>query len=117
MLLLVYAVLAAGWTALCIKHRRELLPIQHYLSATLALLVIEMLFVWSYYKYLNDVGAPAVAKILLIVVSVLNAGRHSLTLFLLLITAMGYGIMRQTLGPVMLKIRLLAAVHFVFGVL
>lgn len=30
---------------------------------------------------------------------------------------MGYGICRPSLGPVMVRVRILAAVHFVFGVI
>lgn len=72
---------------------------------------------WRYYTYLNDVGHPGVAGALLVLVAVLNAARNSLSFFLLLITAMGYGIVRPSLGSVMLRVRLLAMVHFVFGVL
>ena len=30
---------------------------------------------------------------------------------------MGYGICRPSLGPVMIRVRILAAVHFVFGII
>lgn len=80
-------------------------------------LIFEMLTIYKYYDYLNTVGHPGVANALLLLVSVLNAGRNSLSFFMLLITAMGYGVVRPSLGPVMLKVRLLALVHFVFGVL
>lgn len=71
----------------------------------------------SYWNYLNTSGHPGVARTLLVLVAVLNAARNSLSFFMLLITAMGYGVVRPSLGPIMTKIRLLAGVHFVFGVL
>ena len=36
---------------------------------------------------------------------------------MLLIVCMGYGIVRPSLGSLMLRARLLAIVHFVFGVM
>ncbi|KAL8277940.1 hypothetical protein RQP46_009572 [Phenoliferia psychrophenolica] len=116
-LTLVYLAIGVYWAALCFFNRGELLPIQHYISATIIFLVFEMFTIYKYYDYLNTVGHPGIANALLLLVSVLNAGRNSLSFFMLLITAMGYGIVRPSLGPVMLKVRLLALVHFVFGVL
>ncbi|KAK4057820.1 hypothetical protein OIO90_001039 [Microbotryomycetes sp. JL221] len=116
-LLLVYVGLAAAWMLLCWKHRRDLLPIQNYITATIVFLVIEMAFVWRYYAFLNNNGQPGLAGIWLVIVSALNAARNSLSLFLLLIVSMGYGVVRPTLGSTMLRIRTLAVIHFVFGLL
>lgn len=116
-LFLVYLTLGLGWLYLTYRHRRELLPIQSYITGTIVFLVFEMLTVWRYYAYLNNVGHPGVAGALLVLVAILNAGRNSLSFFMLLITSMGYGVVRPSLGAVMLKVRLLAIIHFVFGVL
>lgn len=116
-LFIIYLVLGLGWLYLSYRHRRDLLPIQNYITGTIIFLVLEMLTVWRYYKYLNDVGHPGVAGALLVLVAILNAARNSLSFFMLLITSMGYGVVRPSLGAVMLKVRLLAIVHFAFGVL
>lgn len=50
-------------------------------------------------------------------VSILNAARNSLSFFMLCIVCMGYGIVRPSLGAVMLRVQILAVVHFAFGVL
>jgi hypothetical protein len=50
-------------------------------------------------------------------VSILNAARNSISFWLLCITCMGYGVVRPSLGPLMNRVRLLALVHFVFGIL
>ncbi|KAI9788656.1 MAG: hypothetical protein M1835_002161 [Candelina submexicana] len=68
-------------------------------------------------EYQNKHGNNAVAKVLLILVSVLNAGRNSFSSFLLLIVCMGYGVVKPSLGKTMLIVRGLAATHFVFGVI
>ena len=71
------------------QNRHELLPIQHYISGTVAFLVFEMFIVHSYYSYLDNSGHPGVAKVLLVLVAALNAARNSLSFFMLLITSMG----------------------------
>lgn len=55
------------------------------------------------------------AKVLLVVVAVLNAIRNSFSFFLLLIVCMGYGVVKPTLGRTMIWVRWLAIAHFVFG--
>lgn len=57
------------------------------------------------------------SKVLLILVSILNAARNSISFFLLLIVCLGYGVVRSNLGRRMLWARILAATHFIFGVI
>lgn len=65
---------------------------------------------------MNNNGSNAGAKVLLVVVAVLNAGRNSFSFFLLLIVCMGYGVVKPTLGRTMIYVRWLAVAHFVFGI-
>jgi hypothetical protein len=53
----------------------------------------------------------------MVLVAVLNAGRNSFSFFLLLIVCMGYGVVKPSLGRTMVYVRILAATHFVFGVI
>lgn len=57
------------------------------------------------------------AKVLMVIVAVLNAGRNSFSFFLLLIVCMGYGVVKPSLGKTMIYVRLLAIGHFIFGVI
>lgn len=66
---------------------------------------------------MNIHGNNAVAKVLLIIVAILNAGRNSFSFFLLLIVCMGYGVVKPSLGKTMVYVRFLAVGHFVFGVI
>jgi hypothetical protein len=70
---------------------------------------------WSLLDYQNRHGSNLGAKVLLIVVGVLNAARNSFSFFLLLIVCMGYGVVKTSLGRTMIYVRWLAAAHFVFG--
>jgi len=114
---LVYAFLAIGWGALYWLNKRDILPVQNYITAILVFLVIEMFMTWLFYDFQNRHGLNAGAKALLLVVSILSAGRNSLSFFLLLIVCMGYGVVKQSLGKMMIWVRWLAITHFVFGVI
>ncbi|TKY89485.1 hypothetical protein EX895_002016 [Sporisorium graminicola] len=126
-----YIALGSYWLSLCIKHKDEILTVQYFISGTIAFLVVEMASQWIYYYYLNahlidffrvrevngHTSVTAVARFLLVLTSILDAGRNSVSFFLLLIVAMGYGVIRPSIGAVMTRVRLLTAAHFVFGVL
>ena len=107
--------------------------LQNYVSGLLGILTVEMFAIYAYYNYLNNYGARGMANFLLVVgehiatisqsqayisntVSVLNAARNSISFFLLCIVCMGLGVVRPSLGSLMLRVRILAFVHFVFGI-
>ena len=116
-LTLTYAVLGAFWAFLYFQNRSDILPVQNYITATIIFLIVEQLMTWLFYDHQNRHGNNAANKVLLILVSILNAGRNSLSFFLLLIVCMGYGVVKHTLGRTMIYVRILAAVHFIFGVI
>ena len=98
---LAYIALGFYWLSLCIKHRDEMLTVQYFISGTIAFLIVEMAAQWVYYYYLNThlidffsirevngkTGVTAVARFLLVLTSILDAGRNSVSFFLLLIVA------------------------------
>ncbi|EON70056.1 hypothetical protein W97_09324 [Coniosporium apollinis CBS 100218] len=116
-LAIVYAVVGVFWGFLYYQNRQDILPVQNYITAIIVFLVVEMLMTWGFYDYQNRHGNNIGSKALMIVVSILNAGRNSFSFFLLLIVCMGYGVVKHTLGKTMVVVRWLAAAHFVFGVI
>ncbi|KAJ6575316.1 lung seven transmembrane receptor-domain-containing protein [Mycena capillaripes] len=119
---LVYAVFGAAWGWLCYQHVHELLPIQYYLSGLVALVIIEMVANWAYYRYLNAHGKSTASTVFLIVVAILDAGRNSMSFFMLLVVSLGeilpgLSVVRESLGRTMLKCQILAGGHFIFGIL
>ncbi|KAJ7246326.1 lung seven transmembrane receptor-domain-containing protein [Mycena haematopus] len=114
---LVYAVFGAIWGWLCYQHVHELLPIQYYLSGLVGLVIIEMVANWAYYRYLNAHGKSAASTVFLIVVAILDAGRNSMSFFMLLVVSLGLSVVRESLGRTMLRCQILAGAHFVFGIL
>lgn len=89
---------------------------QYYISGTIVFLIIEMLALFGYYRYINKHGSGAGSVAFLVVTSILNAARNSLSFFLLLIVAMGLSVVTPSLGPIMNRVRILTGLHFVFGV-
>jgi hypothetical protein len=67
--------------------------------------------------YQNRHGLNVGAKVLMVIVAVLNAARTSFSFFLLLIVCMGYGVVKPSLGRTMVYVRILAIAHFVFAVI
>ncbi|CAG8557665.1 25716_t:CDS:2, partial [Racocetra persica] len=115
LLSLVYLVIGVIWMALSIIHWRDILPVQNYISSVILFLMLEMAFNWGYWENYNNFGVSS--TFLLCLVVVLNAGRNSISFFMLLIVCMGYGVVKPTLGNTMNKCRALAAAHFIFGVI
>ncbi|EGE85780.2 integral membrane protein [Blastomyces dermatitidis ATCC 18188] len=116
-LTIVYAVIGIFWAFLYVQNRHDILPVQNYITAIIVFLIVEQLMTWGFYDYQNRHGSNAVAKVLMIIVAVLNAGRNSFSFFLLLIVCMGYGVVKPSLGRTMVYVRFLAIGHFVFGVI
>lgn len=115
-LTIVYAVIGALWGFLYFQHRQDILPVQNYITAIVIFLIVEMLITWAFYDYMNVHGSNTASKVLMIIVAVLNAARNSFSFFLLLIVCMGYGVVKPSLGPLMKYVRILALLHFLFGV-
>ncbi|KAF7339301.1 Integral membrane protein [Mycena sanguinolenta] len=114
---LVYAAFGAAWAWLCYQHVQELLPIQYYLSGLVGLVIIEMVANWAYYRYLNHNGKGTASTVFLIVVAILDAGRNSMSFFMLLVVSLGLSVVRESLDRTMLKCQILAGAHFIFGIL
>ncbi|KAJ9639037.1 uncharacterized protein PV06_07405 [Exophiala oligosperma] len=116
-LTIVYAVLGVFWAFLYVQNRSDILPVQNYITFTIVFLIVEQLMTWGFYDYQNRHGNNTLNKVFMIVVSILNAGRNSLSFFLLLIVCMGFGVVKPSLGRTMIYVRILAAAHFIFGVI
>lgn len=116
-LTIVYAVVGLYWAFLYVQNRHDILPVQNYITAILVFLILEQLMTWGFYDYQNRHGLNVGAKVLMIIVSVLNAIRTSFSFFLLLIVCMGYGVVKPSLGRTMVYVRILAITHFVFAMI
>lgn len=72
---------------------------QTYVSGTLVYVFVEMFIFSVYYRYLNKHGLGAGSTAFLLVVAILNAGRNSLSFFLLLVVVSGISSSLLYLSP------------------
>ncbi|KNE68973.1 hypothetical protein AMAG_13849 [Allomyces macrogynus ATCC 38327] len=112
---LVYLGVFLMWMAKSALHWNEILPVQKYISGVIGFLVLETATNYWYLSDWNTHGEQSWA--LLFLSAIMNSARNSVSLFILLIVAMGYGVVKPSLGDDMKKCQLLAAVHLVFGAL
>lgn len=47
--------------------------------------------------------------------AILDAGRNSMSFFMLLVVSLGLSVVRESLGRMMLRCQILTGLHFVFG--
>jgi len=57
-------------------------------------MLVEMVFIWFYYDYINRHGNNAGSRVLMVIVAIMNAARGALSFFMLLIVCMGYSIVK-----------------------
>ncbi|KAI8331835.1 lung seven transmembrane receptor-domain-containing protein [Chlamydoabsidia padenii] len=111
---LVYLAVGLFWAAQSFRYWHDILPVQHFLSGAIFFLTVEMAFNWGFWESYNQTGKPS--WLLLALVALLNAGRTSISFFMLLIVCMGYSVVKPSLGSAMKKCIILACTHFFFGV-
>ncbi|KAI8050525.1 lung seven transmembrane receptor-domain-containing protein [Syncephalis plumigaleata] len=112
---LIYLLMFAAWATKSYFNWSDILPVQNYIAGLMFYLTVEMAVHYGFWEDYNSRGEPSMA--LMIILAVLNAGRNSLSFFLLLIVSLGYGVVRPSLGGAMFRCKLLAYVHFICGAL
>ncbi|ORX95988.1 hypothetical protein K493DRAFT_21642 [Basidiobolus meristosporus CBS 931.73] len=115
LLAVVYLLIGILWLIGTIRYWSEILPVQNYISGLIAVITLEMSFTFGYWQYYNNHGTKSI--FLLILSVILNAGRDSLSFFVLLIVCLGYCVVKPSLGSTMKKCIILSVTHFIFGCL
>ncbi|KAI7853219.1 lung seven transmembrane receptor-domain-containing protein, partial [Circinella umbellata] len=103
---LIYLCVGLFWGVQTFRYWQDVLPVQHFLSGAIFFLTVEMAVNWGFWEAYNQTGSP----------SLLNAGRNSMSFFMLLVVCMGYSVVKPSLGSTMKKCVILALTHFFFGV-
>ncbi|KAI9487860.1 MAG: lung seven transmembrane receptor-domain-containing protein [Benjaminiella poitrasii] len=111
----IYLAVGVFWFIQSYRNWRDILPVQHFLSAAIFYLIVEMAFNFGFWEAYNQTGKASYG--LLALVALLNAGRTSMSFFMLLIVCMGYSVVKPSLGSAMKKCIILACTHFFFGVI
>ncbi|KAJ2549972.1 hypothetical protein EV175_004242 [Coemansia sp. RSA 1933] len=114
-LMLAYIIITLAWGFMSWKVWSEILPVQNQLFGLVCLLAIDMGMNFGFWKYYNAVGSPSM--VFSVFTLVIDAGRNSLSFFMLLVVSLGWGVVRPSLGKTMIRCILLAMVHFSAGCL
>lgn len=105
-----YAILCGVWVFQYVRHWNDVLLLQHCITSVIALGLLEMTFWYFDYAYFNSSGTRPVGITTWVVT--IGAIRRSLSRILILSVAMGYGVVRPTLGGLTTKVLLVGITYF-----
>ena len=115
----IYSIIGIGWMTVSFLYWKDLLPIQHYVSFVIAIIVTEMAINYGFFESYNQMGTPCnqslLANFLLSLMTILNSGRVSASFYMLLIVSLGFGVVKPTLGTTMNACIALGIIHFIFN--
>lgn len=100
------------------RKQNQILPLQKYLLFMLSFLTFDTLVVWSYYDLVNGTnGVSWFVSFYMVFLSILNSAKITLSFFLLLCIALGYGVVTLKLSKkIMMKCKILAITHFIASI-
>lgn len=106
-----YLVLGLGWFLRFVQFWKNIMHLHYHISAVIALGMCEMALWYFDYSNLGSTGSrPFGITVWAVTVT---AVKKTLSRLLLLVVAMGYGVVRPTLGGVTSKVLVLGVVYFV----
>jgi len=115
-LAIAYAVSMAyyGWNFY--KHKHEILPLQKYFLFSFIFLTLETIFVWGFYDLENRKGESNTGvKVYMGFTSILSGIKVSMSFFILLVIALGYGVVYPKLDKkLMFKCKIFTSIHLIF---
>lgn len=107
---IVYAIACGIWFFQYVRYWKDVLPLQHCIGVVIALGFLEMIFWYFDYAYFNNTGNRPVGLTTWVVT--IGALRKTLSRLLILSVAMGFGVLRPTLGGLTTKVLLLGITYF-----
>ncbi|KAJ4823277.1 hypothetical protein Tsubulata_028454, partial [Turnera subulata] len=107
---LAYMILAMVWFAQYARFWKDVLQLQHCVAVVIGLGLFEMLLWYADYANFNRTGMRPVAITTWVVT--VGAVRKTVSRLLVLCVAMGYGVVRPTLGGLTSKVILLGVTYF-----
>ncbi|KAJ8754958.1 hypothetical protein K2173_015470 [Erythroxylum novogranatense] len=105
-----YLLLLSIWFVQYMRFWRDILQLQHCITAVIALGLFEMVLWYSEYANFNSMGVRPVVITTWVVT--IGAVRKMLSRLLVLSISMGYGVVRPTLGGLTSKVLLLGFTYF-----
>ncbi|XP_040367397.1 transmembrane protein 87B-like, partial [Rosa chinensis] len=107
---LAYVLIGVIWLTQYVRFWKDILQLQHCITAVIALGLFEMILWYSDYVNFNNTGMRQVFLTTLVVT--VGAVRKTVSRLLILTVSMGYGVVRPTLGDLTSKVLLLGITFF-----
>ncbi|CAN1813039.1 Transmembrane protein 87A [Linum perenne] len=105
-----YVLLSLIWFTQYLRFWKDILQLQHCITAVIALGLFEMVLWYAEYVNFNSLGIRPVSITTWVVT--IGAVRKTVSRLLLLSVSMGYGVVRPTLGGLTSKVLLLGMTYF-----
>lgn len=106
----VYAILSLAWLVLCFLRWRDLLRLQYWITAVLLIGLLEKAVFVAEYETVNERGYSTSG--LLLFAEVVSCAKRTIARILVLIAALGFGIVKPRLGSLLHRIILLGILYF-----
>ncbi|GER30442.1 lung seven transmembrane receptor family protein [Striga asiatica] len=105
-----YAILCGVWVFQYVRYWDDVLLLQHCITSVIALGLLEMTFWYFDFAYFNSMGVRPIGITTWVVT--IGSVRKTISRILILSVAMGYGVVRPTLGGLTVKVLLVGITYF-----
>lgn len=96
-------------------HRDQLMPLQFWITAVLAIGMIETTLLFTHFINWNDYGVPSFG--ITLTGLVFGVTKRALSRVLIQLVALGYGVVRPSLGEEMNRVLYLGAAYFILSMI
>lgn len=110
-----YTIIGVAWLILCGMYYSQLMNLQTWISAVLALGMIEATIMYSHYLHWNDLGTAN--KGLLMFGLFFGVSKRAVCRVLVTLVALGYGVVRPTIGEDMNRVVYLGLIYVVLSLI
>jgi len=110
---LLYTFTGIAWFILCAIYWRQILPIQHCIAGVIGLGMIECATWYFEYKNYNMYGIYHLGAIIIGIL--VSTFKRTVSRLLVLVVAMGFGVVKANLGTTKYKVLFLGELYFIFS--
>jgi len=107
---LAYLAVALAWALLCFWYSDQLMPLQMWISAVMLIALMESTLLYLHFVDWNEQGQPTGA--ITVMALLFGALKRAVSRILVMLVALGYGVVRPSLGEEMHRVLYLGGAYF-----
>ena len=111
LLMCCYTLLAVYWSAVCLRHYDQMIPVQYWISVLLVMGMVETTAMYSHYEHWNFSGTASVG--MLTTGLFFGIFKRTLSRITIVLLSLGYGIVKPSVGEDMQRVLQLGVAYFV----